>query len=588
MYDMAISITQYVDITSGVGGGTVVSTRDLFGRFFTANSLLPPQTFIQFSTADEVGTYFGTSSEEYFRAVFYFSFISKNQTQAQAIQFARWVKTAAAPLIYPIQDNGTTLAAWNLISSGSFTLTMGGFTYSMSSMNFSASASLAAVATTIQTAVQSKTGGGAVWTGATITYSATYGGFLLVGGATDVVTNDLIVTVGGGGTDITGEGLLGWIPEQFTDDQGDYIAGAIWAPGSAAETITATLTASANASNNFGSFLFLNNLNLTLQNVTDAATWNNTQNVMYMYCQGVIAANVSSWHTALADIGGIGLTLTGLTSSQMATTASSSVTVTNLASTTALVVGQPVSGTNIAAGTTIATIASATSITLSIAATGAGTQLLTFTLIQYPEQFPMMIEAATNYQNKNSVQNYEFQQVAGLTASVTDDATAITYDNLSINYYGVTQTAGQQLAFYQQGFLQGLATNILDMGAYANEIWFKDAASAALMNLLLSLAQLPANAQGQIYITSTLQGVINQALNNGTISIGKTLTTTQQIYITSATGDPNAWYQVQNSGYWLNVVITSSGSPAVYIATYTLVYSKNDVIRKIIGTHTLI
>ena len=96
----SISITRYVDITSGVGAGAVVPTRDLVGRLFTGNILIPPQSFISFFDAAAVGSYFGTGSEEYARAVFYFSFISKSVTQPGYIQFARWVNSAAAPRIF--------------------------------------------------------------------------------------------------------------------------------------------------------------------------------------------------------------------------------------------------------------------------------------------------------------------------------------------------------------------------------------------------------------------------------------------------------------------------------------------------------
>lgn len=584
---MSISLTRYVDITSGIGGAAVVPTRDLVGRFFTANNLLPPQSFISFTSAAEVGSYFGLSSEEYLRAVFYFSWISKNLTQPQSIQFARWVQTAVAPMIFPVQNNGSLLASWTAISSGSFILTMGGFTFTLSGLDFSAAASLAAVATIIQTAIQAETGGGALWTAATVTYSSSYGGFLLVGGATGAAVID--VQVGGGGTDITGVGLLGWIPEA-TMVNGNLVAGAIWAPGSDIETITQTLTASAAASNNFGSFAFLTNLGLTQQNVVDAATWNQSQNVLYMYSQAVIPANITAWQTAVAAIGGIGLTNSpNITTQITGTIASSSTSVTGLTSNAGLTVGMPVTGTNIPTGTVVTSVNSnGTDITISKAATGSATELLTFYTLQFPEMFPMMIEAATNYYGQNTVQNYEFQQVAGLTPSVTDDSTANSYDAINVNYYGQTQQAGQLISFYQTGVLQGasIATNIIDMGAYVNEIWLKDAASSAIMNLLLSLAEVPANNQGVNLLLATLQGVINTALNNGTISVGKTLTTAQQMYITAATGDNLAWYQVQNSGYWVDVVITQNGN--VYTATYTLIYSKNDVIRKVVGTHTLI
>lgn len=585
---MAISITRYVDITSSVGGGTAVPNRDLIGRIFTANPLLPPQTILEFTTAQEVGDYFGTSSEEYYRALFYFSWTSKLQTQANAIQYARWVKTACPPYIFPVQNNGTVLGDWTTITSGSFILTMGGFTATLSSLDFSGAANLAAVATIVQTAIRAQSGGGAVWTSATVVYSSSYQGFILTGGANDIVTHPVVVTVGGGGTDITATGLLGWKPEQQIVDS-FLIAGAIWATGSAAETIFETLATSTDASNNYGSFLFLNNLNISQSDVVSAAEWNAGMNVMFMYCQAVSAANVVAWQEAVADIGGIGLTLSGLTSSQIGTTTSSSTTISNLQSTTALVLGQPVSGTGIPADSVIASIPSSTSITISQNATASGTVSITFTLEQFPEQIPMMILAATNYNSTvSAVQNYEFQQFAGVSASVSDDSTANAYDAIGINYYGVTQEAGQQIAFYQQGYLQGVVTDILDMGAYANEIWLKDACTAALMNLLLSSAQIPANIAGQNLIAVTLQSVVNQALTNGVISVGKTLTQSQINAVTAATNDTSAWQAVQNNGYWLNVVITSQGSPVEYIATYTLVYSKNDVIRFISGKHELI
>jgi hypothetical protein len=258
-----------------------------------------------------------------------------------------------------------------------------------------------------------------------------------------------------------------------------------------------------------------------------------------------------------------------------------------MSSNAGITIGMPVTGTDIPAHTTVTSLISTTGLTLSNNASGTVTTLLTFFTLEFPEQFPMMIEAATNYNAVNSVQNYEFQQVAGLTASVTDDSTANAYDSIHVNYYGATQQAGQLIAFYQQGLLQGLSTDITDMTAYVNEIWLKDAAGVALLNLLLAVNQVPANNAGRNLVLAILQGVINQALINGTISVGKTLTVLQQNFITTETGDPLAWYQVQNSGYWVDAIVTSP-SPNIFVITYTLIYSKDDVIRKIIGTHTLI
>lgn len=515
---MSISITRYADITSGVGAGAVVPTRDLVARIFTGNDLVPPGNFISFDSASAVGNYFGTSSEEYYRAVFYFGWISKSVTQAGSIQYARWVNAAVAPRIYALKGNNTALTNWTSITDGSFILTMGAYTYTLSSLDFTGALSLADVATVIQDAIQAESGGGALWTGATVAYDTGSGGFDLVGGATGAAA--ISVSAPLSGTDITPVTLLGWIPQSINSN-GSVTPGAIWAVGSDVETITDVLTASNNASTNFGSFTFMTNLSLDIAQVTEAATWNYAQNNLYLYSVAVSAANASTWSTALANIGGVGLTLSP-----------------------------------------------------------------TLSPLEYPEMAPMMIEAATNYDAINAVQNYMFQ-IFNLTPSVTTDSDAAAYDAIKVNYYGQTQTAGNQIEFYQTGVLQGPPTSPINMGVYVNEIWLKDAATAAIATLLLAQTQVPANTQGQAAILGTLQSVIDQALLNGTISVNKTLTTSQQMYITSVTNDPTAWHQVQDIGYWVGCVIIQT-APNVYEAQYTLVYSKNDVINFVEGTHILI
>ena len=209
---------------------------------------------------------------------------------------------------------------------------------------------------------------------------------------------------------------------------------------------------------------------------------------------------------------------------------------------------------------------------------------------EYPELLPSAVLAATDYTRRNSVQNYMFQQMA-LTPSVTDNATADTMDANRANYYGRTQTAGQFLDFYQRGVMMGLTTDPVDINVYANEMWLKDAAGAALMTLLLSVSRVPANATGRGQMIAVLQDVIEQATFNGTISIGKPLTTTQKLFITNITGDELSWQQVFRLGYWLDGTIESyvtTDSRTEWKFVYTLIYSKDDAIRKVEGSHILI
>jgi hypothetical protein len=182
-------------------------------------------------------------------------------------------------------------------------------------------------------------------------------------------------------------------------------------------------------------------------------------------------------------------------------------------------------------------------------------------------------------------------QIFNVSPGVTNTTDSDTYDALRVNYYGRTQTAGQFLEFYQRGVLMGLAVNPVDMNVYANEQWLKDAAGAAIMELLLALAKVSANTKGRIQLMSQIQAVVDEALFNGTISVGKPFSNTQKLYISEITGDPEAWRQVQGIGYWLDCVMESyvtEDSRTEWKAVYTLVYSKDDIVRKVEGSHVLI
>lgn len=508
---MPITMKKYVDIVSGVGGVAQVAQRELIGRIFTDNDLLPVASFVEMTTLDDVGAFFGTSSEEYKRARFYFGFVSKNVTKAKKIAFARVNLADEAARI----TGGKTLAPlaqWQAITTGALTLTIGGVTLNATGLDFSAALSYADVASVIQTAV--RTGTGAVFTGATVTYNATARRFDLVAGATGA--NDISTGVPPVGVDI--RSVLNWVPTS------DPITGPRYSDGAVAQTPVDSVTASATASNSFGSFLFMPSL--TLEQITAVAAWNDTENVAYMYTVRVTATDVAAYVEALADYSGVCLTLADGTADD------------------------------------------------------------------FPEMLPMTVQAATDYSRRNSTVNYMFQQAA-LTPTVTDTSVSNAMDAARVNYYGQTQQAGAKIAFYQRGYMLGLATDPLDMNTYSNEQWLKDKATSSLMSLLLALGKVSANEEGRSQVVAQLQqdviGGQNQAgtaLYNGTISAGKELTPTQRAYITQVTGDPDAWRQVQGVGYWLDVEIVLDGTD--YKARYILVYSKDDAIRKVEGSDILI
>lgn len=498
--------SRYIQITSGVGGGAGVRLRDLISRLFTNNELVPPGGVVEFTDETAVGAYFGTTGEEYKRAVFYFGFIGKTIARPKRLAFGRWCDTAVAPKVWG-NKVAKTVNAFSAIANGGLNITMGADAHDLAGINLTGAATLAAVATAIQTALRAAAG--TQWAACSVTFDATTNRFNLAGGVPGA--GAMAVGVASAGTDLAP--LLGWTAA----------SGAIINNGSAVETLSASLDASAQASNNFGSFLFMPSLQLAQK--TEIAGWNDAQNNMFLYMGRTDAANAATLSAAILGMSGAALTLS------------------------------PLAG-------------------------------------EYPEMLPGMILAATDYTQRGAAQNYMFQQ-AQLTPAVATSAEADTYDNMRVNYYGVTQTAGQQIAFYQRGVLMGTVTDATDMNTYANEMWLKDAASVALMSLLLSQGQVPANAAGRLAILGVLAGpdVVGRALDNGTISVGKDLSTQQKLFVSEQTGDPLAWVQVQSKGYWLDVVMVSYATTdgrVEWKAQYKLVYSKADAVRKVEGTHDLI
>jgi hypothetical protein len=194
--------------------------------------------------------------------------------------------------------------------------------------------------------------------------------------------------------------------------------------------------------------------------------------------------------------------------------------------------------------------------------------------------------AATPYQRRQSVQNYMFQLFA-LTPSVSDTTLSTFFDGIRVNYYGETQQAGNNISFYQRGFLMGGLTDPIDMGVYANEVFLKDAIGVDIINLLLAVPVVPANDTGKSMVLTSIQASIDLALLNGTISVGATLNVTQRAFVLAITGDELAFLQIQNIGYWLNASIQEP-QPSEFQVDYVLLYKKNDAIRKVEGSHLLI
>lgn len=489
---MPIAQSKYINIISAVGGVPAVSQRELIGRIFTSNYLVPANTVVEFDggatiALKGVGEYFGLTSPEYAFAEKYFGFESKKGLHPKKIGFARYL-TEDVPA-YVVGKSGVSLSGLKSITNGDLELNINGSQETITGINLSSVDSLTGVASAISSAITSNS--------VVCEYDETNGRFVFETVATgdgqtlSVAVSDLALALG--------------------------FESAIVSDGANQKTAVECVSGMEEISNNFFSFTFLDSLGSG--DVVALAQWANSQNVRYMFSYTVNPTNAESTQDLVKDLDGVALTL-------------------------------------------------------DIYNQNAGFM-------------PMAAIAAIDYTRPNAVIDMMYQQFAGVEPSVDDMATANKYDAIKVNYYGATQQAGRQVAFYQNGVLQG---SISSIGVFANEAWLKDSLFTNLLNLRLGLDSLPVSQTGKSLVLNVMADTIELAKYNGVIQIGKSLNSTQKAAITEITGNVDAWMSVQSAGYWLSADIVEYRENGVekYKISYLLVYGKGDSINFIDGRDILI
>ena len=279
---MGISSNLYVDITSGVGGVPAVRGRSLDLRVISTNELIPTGAVLAFDSISAVSDYFGSTSEEYKRAAFYFSYVSKQITKAKRISFARWANVDTSAQVFGAKAG--TLAELQAFESDSITISLGGVEGTITP-DLSSAASYTGVANKLQTAIQALEGS---FESATVTYNSTKTSFNLdTNGTAD------------GEINLTSDSeilkTLGW----------DSLA--TFSNGVTAQTVTEQLVAMADVSNDFGSYVYIDKL--TLEQVEESATFNDTQNVSYQYHVQIEKSDAQNYYDTLKGYSGLGLTI---------------------------------------------------------------------------------------------------------------------------------------------------------------------------------------------------------------------------------------------------------------------------------------
>lgn len=544
--DMAIMQERYVRITSGNSGNSAIQERDLNGLLFTlgrgwiGDGAFGTDAILKCYSVDQVRKYFSSASDEVKFAQKYFAYISPGGGAPASLSFARVKVTstgaATDPVLSYAYDSGTSAMAWTTAdTAGTCSFTVG----SVSAND------------TLKLFIQADEPDGTSTPVATYVFAETVlveKNQVLIGDSAEETASNLAAVINGTG------GFYGQTASKYvtaTANGATVVLTAIKAGGDGTpwvngidddpvteagvdggtvvanpdfESPSSALSRVNTLSSNFGSFAFLTG-------DATVASWTNSD------FKDVLTQNAGYNYKYLASVGIL-----------------------------------PNNGDFSDTTKEVAFVQAVGSQNGAAANRGADGSCAAI---------PMAIFAAIDYNGTGTAPNFMFKQIAGEQPTVFDDSVADTLDGLHVNYYGQTQANGQQISFYQRGYnLDGE-----DTAVYCNEVWLKSHIATAIFNLLLATERVPANDDGESMIYTTIAGAAQQAITNGTIEPGKTLSSEQRSLVYQLTGDPDAYMTIQNSGFWLDVVIEQDGTE--YKAIYKLVYGKGDSIRKVEGSDIL-
>lgn len=186
--------------------------------------------------------------------------------------------------------------------------------------------------------------------------------------------------------------------------------------------------------------------------------------------------------------------------------------------------------------------------------------------------------ASIDWNRLNGAIDLAFKKVDGLAPSVTTESDAAALDKKTYTYMGKFATKNTEFNFLYKGMIVGSYINI---STYINAVWFNETIKNALLTGLSGVTKTTYNENGYSFIRAWMSDPVNQALNNGVIQTGVTLSEAQKAQIISEVGD-DITAELFANGYYLLIqdpgaLARSTGESPVI----TLYYTDGGVVKKL-------
>ena len=193
--------------------------------------------------------------------------------------------------------------------------------------------------------------------------------------------------------------------------------------------------------------------------------------------------------------------------------------------------------------------------------------------------------ASVDWTRTNGAIDIAFKQVDGLAPTVTSESDASILDTKYYSYYGKFATKNTQFDFIYKGQIVG---DYINLSTYINAVWLNESFKNAVLTGITATGKVAYNDAGYTLIRAWLSDPVNQALNNGIIQTGVTLSEAQKAQVISETGS-DITAELTANGHYLLIqdpgasVRATGDSPVI-----TFYYTDGGVVKKIQIASTVI
>ena len=457
---MSINANRLVSITPRVisGGSADLETN---GLIITSNTGISADTpAISFSTAKEVGAYFGYESNEYKVAAQYFTGVNNQTKTIKTVWFGRdltavgsaWIKGGLSP----------DLATLKAITDGAFNISLNGSDVTITGVDLSACTSLSAVATVIE----------GKFTNASVTYDTVQSKFVITSTVTGASSTIGYGSAPASGTDLSA--VLGLT----------QALGAVLSQGNDALTVAENMERITTVTRNFVGFTTLT----------------------------AVAESVAVQYAAWADIDDDYVYFYHSNDSTLLSKATNTTSV-------------------------------------PVALKAYNTTACVFGDV-YDAVFMLAIGASIKWDSANALKTWFAKSASGLNAKVLSDTEAEALESIRCNYVGQFATRNAEFTLLNRGCLSGTQYGFIDV--LYGAIWLRARLQRGLMDCFAGSNRIPYNKNGYGILATFIAEAVQEALGNGVIDIGLTISDSERITIMNEINEDIS-VELLNNGYWYKI-----------------------------------